>query len=97
MEMTPYRLPSGEVVMVDATAAKGAATIGFTLKGGEVVEATLWEPTEHLHRLTVWVRTSSDYTPKDIEKQVIRSLSGSRSVVDGDCDVEHVECEPVFE
>ena len=35
-----YRLPDGTVVPVDASAAKGAPTIGFTLKGGEVVTAT---------------------------------------------------------
>lgn len=43
MEMTFYRLPDGRVVPVDATAAKDAPVIGFTLKGGQVVEAVRLE------------------------------------------------------
>ncbi len=39
MEFTNYRLPDGRIVPVDATAAKGALVIGFTLKGGRVVDA----------------------------------------------------------
>lgn len=33
-----YRLPSGEIVRVDATAAKGAQTMGFTLADGSIVQ-----------------------------------------------------------
>lgn len=36
-----YRLPSGEVVPVDATASKGARAIGFTEKSGRIVTAVL--------------------------------------------------------
>lgn len=36
-----YRLPSGEIVPVDATASKGLQTITFTLRGGRIVKATL--------------------------------------------------------
>ena len=36
---TDYWLPDGRIVPVDSTAAKGAALIGFTLKGGLVVTA----------------------------------------------------------
>ena len=39
MDFTRYQLPSGEIVDVDATAAKGQLFIGFTLKGGRVVTA----------------------------------------------------------
>lgn len=39
MDTTDYRLPDGRIVRVDSTAAKGAAFIGFELKGGRVVEA----------------------------------------------------------
>ena len=39
MTFTPYRLPDGRVVPVDASAAKGALIIGFTLTGGRVVDA----------------------------------------------------------
>jgi hypothetical protein len=38
-ELAPYRLPDGTVVRVDATAAKGAAAISFTLAGGRIVTA----------------------------------------------------------
>lgn len=34
-----YRLPDGRVVSVDATASKSRPTIGFTLPGGEIVQA----------------------------------------------------------
>jgi hypothetical protein len=34
-----YRLPDGTRVRVDATVSRGAETIGYTLVGGEVVEA----------------------------------------------------------
>lgn len=37
--MADYRLPDGTIVKVDDTAAKGALVIGFTLKGGRVVDA----------------------------------------------------------
>jgi len=37
--MVPYRLPDGRVVQVDASAAKDARVIGFTLVGGEIVDA----------------------------------------------------------
>lgn len=39
MDFEMYRLPDGRVVPVDASASKGAATIGFTLKGGRIVTA----------------------------------------------------------
>ncbi len=39
MDFTTYRLPDGRLVRVDASAAKGALIIGFTLQGGQVVEA----------------------------------------------------------
>lgn len=39
MTYEDYRLPSGDVVRVDATAAKAALFISFQLKGGEVVSA----------------------------------------------------------
>ena len=39
MTTTDYRLPDGRIVAVDSTAAKDAAVIGFTLKGGRVVDA----------------------------------------------------------
>jgi len=41
MVFEAYRLPDGQVVNVDATASKGAAVIGFTLKGGRIVDAVL--------------------------------------------------------
>ena len=34
-----YRLPDGRVVAVDATAAKNAPTITFTLESGQIVDA----------------------------------------------------------
>lgn len=37
--MADYRLPDGRIVKVDDTAAKGALIIGFTLAGGEIVDA----------------------------------------------------------
>lgn len=39
MEYTDYRLPDGRIVPVDASAAKGARFIGFTLTGGKIVTA----------------------------------------------------------
>jgi hypothetical protein len=38
--LTPYRLPDGRIVPVDASAAKGAAAIDFTLEDGQIVQAT---------------------------------------------------------
>lgn len=38
---TSYQLPDGTIINVDSTAAKGEPVIGFTLKGGQVVNATL--------------------------------------------------------
>jgi hypothetical protein len=40
MTFTHYRLPDGTVVPVDASAAKDAPAIGFTLRDGRVVTAT---------------------------------------------------------
>jgi hypothetical protein len=34
-----YLLPGGEPVWIDDTAAKGLNVIGFTLRGGEIVNA----------------------------------------------------------
>ncbi len=39
MTFESYRLPSGELVNVDATAAKAELFITFQLKGGQVVTA----------------------------------------------------------
>lgn len=39
MELTPYRLPDGRIVQVDASAAKDARMIGFTLADGTIVDA----------------------------------------------------------
>lgn len=39
-----YRLPDGRVVPVYATASKGWTTIGFTLAGGEIVDAVKVDP-----------------------------------------------------
>ena len=39
-DLTPYTLPTGETVMVDETAAKGAKSIDYTLRDGTVVAAT---------------------------------------------------------
>jgi hypothetical protein len=39
-ELALYRLPDDQLVLVDDTAAKGAAVIDFTLKGGAIVPAT---------------------------------------------------------
>jgi len=39
MEFIDYVLPDGTTVPVDATAAKHASVIGFTLKGGRIVNA----------------------------------------------------------
>lgn len=36
-----YRLPSGEVVRVDATATKGEPIIDFTQRDGSIVKATV--------------------------------------------------------
>lgn len=47
MDTTDYRLPDGRIVAVDSTAAKGAAVIGFTLVGGQVVDAVRVAPTEY--------------------------------------------------
>jgi hypothetical protein len=44
MELTPYRLPDGTIVQVDASAAKDARVIGFTLQGGQIVSAERIEP-----------------------------------------------------
>jgi len=52
-----YRLPSGEVVRCDASATKGARVIDFTLKGGQIVQATL-------------VRAA--YTPADADADACR-------------------------
>lgn len=37
--MSWYRLPDGRLVRVDATAAKGALVIDFTLASGKIVQA----------------------------------------------------------
>jgi hypothetical protein len=37
--LTPYRLPSGEVVQIDEEVARGKQQIDFTLRGGEIVMA----------------------------------------------------------
>jgi hypothetical protein len=47
MPFQAYRLPSGQIVDVDATAAKGARIIDFTLAGGEIVQAVRLQPTAH--------------------------------------------------
>lgn len=39
--MVPYRLAGGRIVQVDASAAKGARVIDFTLEDGRVVDAVL--------------------------------------------------------
>lgn len=36
---TPYLLPDNSIVMVDSTAAKDAAVISYTLKGGRIIAA----------------------------------------------------------
>ena len=38
--MVPYALSDGSTVLVDASAAKGASVIDYTLKGGRIVQAT---------------------------------------------------------
>ena len=38
--LVEYRLPNGAIVLVDDSAAKGAPTIDYTLKGGYFVMAT---------------------------------------------------------
>jgi hypothetical protein len=42
--LVDYQLPDGTVVKVDDSAAKGAATIDFTLQGGKIVQATRVSP-----------------------------------------------------
>lgn len=39
--MQDYRLPDGTVVAIHADVSRGQQAIGFQLKGGTVVEATL--------------------------------------------------------
>jgi len=41
MQFAPYRLPDGRVVMVDASAAKDARIIDFTLANGQITRAVL--------------------------------------------------------
>lgn len=40
---TPYQLPSGQVVDILTEVARGAATVSFQMRGGEVVDATRYE------------------------------------------------------
>lgn len=47
-----YRLPDGRVVPVDATAAKGAPAIDFTLESGLIVVAREFRADEHEHTWT---------------------------------------------
>lgn len=47
MPFQAYRLPNGQLVDVDATAAKGAPVIDYTLKGGQIVKATRAQLTAH--------------------------------------------------
>jgi len=39
MTLTPYQLPDGRIVMIDASASKGALIISFTLADGRIVDA----------------------------------------------------------
>jgi hypothetical protein len=41
---TAYRLPDGQIIHVQEELARGAQTIGFTLRGGEVVDAVRVPP-----------------------------------------------------
>ena len=104
METTRYQLPSGEIVDVDATAAKGALVIGFTLKGGQVVEAKRVQPPEPMirHRYNVWVDVPAqsvdgwskypDYSADEIGRMVRRALHdySALTVV-----VEHADSAPL--
>jgi hypothetical protein len=38
--MTKYQLPNGDVVDIQEDVARGEPTVSFTMKGGEIVEAT---------------------------------------------------------
>jgi hypothetical protein len=54
--VTKYRLPNGEVVDIQDDVARGAPTVSFTMKGGEIVEATKINWIDPAHLLTVGTR-----------------------------------------
>lgn len=49
MDFELYRLPDGRIIPVDATASKGAKVIGFTEKGGRVVDAEFVAKASDMH------------------------------------------------
>lgn len=57
MDFDTYRLPDGRIVPVDASASKGLPTIGFTLKGGKVVDAVLERAHEINDQMPMLVET----------------------------------------
>ncbi len=71
MTFTLYRLPDGTVVPVDSTAAKNAPVIGFTLAGGQIVDATI------VSTRLVWIMTElpDRGETRDIMRVFDRSLT----------------------
>ena len=73
MKTTPYRLPDGRIVQVDATAAKDAIYIDYQLSGGQIVTATLVRQPPTVH--CAW-RASKACTPVISEGDPVRVSHG---------------------
>lgn len=103
MTFEMYRLPDGRVVPVDATASKGARTIGFTLTGGEVVTAVAEFPAADMTQdwkilrmaLTTASNAIDDLTTEATHRELPmlhRWLERIESVV-GEMQAEEARCE----